>query len=132
MVLRSAQVRAPLGFGDHVARMISRGTWSLNVIIVQQSGKVQQERPLHKLEISLGKIKLRRDDKTRFKESYNGEMQVCGARGGGDAAAQGLFLNLKGNLSFMLACESKQERNTAIYLIRKFAMLQSVALGSSD
>ena len=115
-----------------MARMISRGTWSLNVIVVQQNGRVQQERPLHKLEISFAKVKLRRDDKTRFKESYNGEMQVCGARGGGDAAAQGLFLNFKGTLNFMLACESKKERNCAIYLIRKFALLQSVALASSD
>lgn len=49
-------------------------------------------------------------------------MQVCGARGGGDAAAQGLFLALSPSLVFMLACESAKQRNTAILLIRSRAL----------
>lgn len=128
----STLVTSPPAYGEYVARMISRGTLSLNVVIVQQCGRVLQERPLHKLEISFSKVKIRRDDKTRYKEAYNSEMRVCGARGGGDAAAQGLFLNLKGSMSFMIACENKKDRNCAIALIRKFALLQSVSLASND
>ena len=47
---------------------------------------------------------------------------MCGARGGGDAAAQGLFLALSPSLVFMLACEASRERNAAIMLIRRFAL----------
>jgi hypothetical protein len=96
----------PLAFVQHVNRLLSRGSAAVNVIIVQHNGRVQQERPLHVLEIAFAKLKFRRADKTRFKEEYNAEMQVCGARGGGDAAAQGLFINLKGEMSVMVACES--------------------------
>ena len=59
-------------------------------------------------------------------------MQVCGARGGGDAAAQGLFLALSPALVFMLACEASRERNAAIMLIRRFAQEVGINLGGPD
>ena len=59
--------------------------------------------------------------------------QVCGARGGGDAAAQGLFLALGPHLVFMLACESARQRNAAIMLIRHFAAEKGLSiLGPKD
>jgi hypothetical protein len=42
-------------------------------------------------------------------------------RGGGEAAAQGLFLALGPESAFMLACESAKERNAAVSLLRYFA-----------
>ena len=47
-------------------------------------------------------------------------MRWC-ARGGGDAAAQGLFVALTQSTVLMLACESARERNAAIMLMRRFA-----------
>lgn len=44
--------------------------------------------------------------------------QVCGARGGGDAAKQGVFLVIRKDSVWMLACESPKERNLAIRLIK--------------
>lgn len=45
--------------------------------------------------------------------------QVCGARGGGDGAAQGMFLALHPQHVFMLALETPDKRNMCISLIRK-------------
>jgi hypothetical protein len=79
------------------------------------------------------RIKLKRAGKTRYKENYNDQMQVCGARGGGDAAAQGLFLCLGPTLVFMLALESAKQRNAAIMLIRMRALARGFhVLGPKD
>ena len=48
-------------------------------------------------------------------------VQVCGARGGGDGAAQGVFLAFAAGQAFMLACESSRQRNMCIMLIRTLA-----------
>lgn len=45
--------------------------------------------------------------------------KVCGARGGGDGAAQGMFLALNSQHVFMLALETPFKRNVCIGLIRK-------------
>lgn len=47
--------------------------------------------------------------------------QLCGVRGGGNAAAQAAFWQAKAGLSFVLAFESERERNAAIMLARRFA-----------
>ncbi|KAK9125669.1 hypothetical protein Scep_014515 [Stephania cephalantha] len=47
--------------------------------------------------------------------------QLCGVRGGGNAAAQALFWQVKRGLSYVLAFESERERNAAIMLARRFA-----------
>ena len=43
---------------------------------------------------------------------------MCGARGGGDAAKQGVFLVIRKDSVWMLACESPKERYLAIRLIK--------------
>lgn len=48
-------------------------------------------------------------------------LQLCGVRGGGNAAAQALFWQAKKELSFVLAFESERERNAAVMLARRFA-----------
>ena len=61
-------------------------------------------------------------------------LQVCGARGGGDGAAQGVFLAFAAGQAFMLACESSRQRNVCILLIRTFAAkgMGHVLVGPSD
>ena len=48
-------------------------------------------------------------------------MQLCGARGGGISAAQGIFWQAKKGLTFLLAFESARERNAAVMLARRFS-----------
>ncbi len=47
-----------------------------------------------------------------------GGPQLCGARGGGDAAKLGIFLVMAKSSVWMLACESTWERNALITCIR--------------
>ena len=56
-------------------------------------------------------------------------MQVCGARGGGQAAARALYWVANKSLSFILVLESERERNAAILLARRFARDQNVSPG---
>jgi hypothetical protein len=47
--------------------------------------------------------------------------QLCGARGGGDAAVRSLYWVAHKNLTFMLVLDTERERNAAILLARRFA-----------
>lgn len=49
-------------------------------------------------------------------------LQLCGVRGGGEAASQAMFWRPRNDLSLVLAFESTRERNTAIMLARRFAI----------
>lgn len=48
-------------------------------------------------------------------------VQLCGVRGGGNAAPQAAFLQVNSGVSFVLAFESERERNAAIMVARRFA-----------
>lgn len=48
-------------------------------------------------------------------------LQLCGSRGGGNAAACAVFWQTRKNLSYTLAFETDRDRNAAIMLARKFA-----------
>ena len=56
-------------------------------------------------------------------------VQLCGARGGGQAAVRALYWVANKNLSLMLVLESERERNAAILLARRFARDQNVSSG---
>lgn len=53
-------------------------------------------------------------------------MQLCGARGGGQAASRALYWVANKSHSLMLVLESERERNAAILLARRFARDQNV------
>lgn len=55
-------------------------------------------------------------------------MQLCGARGGGQAASRALYWVANKSLSLMLVLESERERNAAILLARRFARDQNVSI----
>ncbi|KAL5699736.1 Stomatal closure-related actin-binding protein 1 [Ranunculus cassubicifolius] len=74
------------------------------------------------------RIKLCKGRITKAKESYSSSMQLCGVRGGGNAAAQALFWYVRKGLSFVLAFESERERNAAIMLARRFAFDCNITL----
>ena len=121
------------GLSSTVAGAANLESVEFNCVVVQRNGEMQDRREVHQLEVLNDRVKLKRAGKTRFKESFSEAMQVCGARGGGDAAAQGLFLALSPSLVFMLACESAKQRNAAILLIRKRAAERNVVvLGPKD
>lgn len=48
-------------------------------------------------------------------------LQLCGVRGGGNAAAQALFWQANKGLSFVLAFESEREKGMRLILARRFA-----------
>ncbi|KAM0872780.1 hypothetical protein ACQ4PT_038488 [Festuca glaucescens] len=50
------------------------------------------------------------------------EYNLCGVRGGGDAAPQAMFWQPRKDLSFVLGFETARERNSAIMLARRFAI----------
>eukprot|EP00239_Pterosperma_sp_CCMP1384_P008354 CAMPEP_0197852696 /NCGR_PEP_ID=MMETSP1438-20131217/21227_1 /TAXON_ID=1461541 /ORGANISM="Pterosperma sp., Strain CCMP1384" /LENGTH=396 /DNA_ID=CAMNT_0043466857 /DNA_START=15 /DNA_END=1205 /DNA_ORIENTATION=- len=116
------------GLTDYVNTLMARGGGEFNVVIVQLNGAMQDRRSVYQLEVLSSKLKIKRNGRTKYKENYHPRMQVCGARGGGDAAAQGLFLALTPSLVFMLASESSRERNAAIMLIRKFSQQNGIFL----
>jgi hypothetical protein len=59
-------------------------------------------------------------------------MQLCGARGAGQAAVRSLYWVANKGLSLMLVLESERERNAAILLARRFASNQNVTLLGPD
>jgi len=127
-----AAIRVGDGLQEYVNTLLAKGGGEFNVVIVQLNGSMQDRKSVFQLEVLHGRLKIKRNGKTKYKEHYSQTMQVCGARGGGDAAAQGLFLALSSSLVFMLACESSRERNAAIMLIRRFALESNIQLGGPE
>jgi hypothetical protein len=67
-----------------------------------------------------------------FKAVIGYAMQLCGARGAGQAAVRSLYWVANKGLSLMLVMESERERNAAILLARRFASNQNVTLLGPD
>ncbi|MBA0587693.1 hypothetical protein Gorai_000816 [Gossypium raimondii] len=85
------------------------------------NGVDQPSESIHVLHVGKMRMKLCKGKATIAKEYYSGLMQLCGVRGGGNAAAQALFWQAKKEFSVVLAFESERDRNAAIMLARRFA-----------
>ncbi|KAJ7280479.1 hypothetical protein O6H91_Y373000 [Diphasiastrum complanatum] len=120
------------GLGPFVEALTQKGGADFHVIIVQQNGELMEKQSLHVLNIGKMRIKLYKGRTTKVKEHYTPAMQLCGARGGGEAAALCLFWIAKKGQSFMLGFESERERNAAIMLARRFAFDCNVMLAGPD
>ncbi|CAM6129344.1 unnamed protein product [Calypogeia fissa] len=120
------------GLDNYVEILFNKGGTQFNVRIVLKNGEMVKKQSLHTFDVSRTRIKLFNSHGVKAKESYSSSMQLCGARGGGDSAAQGLFWVVSKGVTFMLVLESERERNAAILLARRFAKASKIFLGGPD
>ncbi|XP_078170825.1 stomatal closure-related actin-binding protein 1-like [Carex rostrata] len=110
------------GLVAHIEALVRKPETVFNVIVLDINGENYPSSSLHALNIGRLRIKLCKGKSILAKEFYSSTMQVCGVRGGGDAATLSLFWGVRKGLSFVLAFESTRERNAAIMLARRFAV----------
>ncbi|KAL7202764.1 hypothetical protein ACSBR1_034268 [Camellia fascicularis] len=120
------------GLGNYVESLVRRHDTEFNVVIAQMNGVDYPSQSIHVLHVGKMRIKLCKSKTTVAKEYYSTSMQLCGVRGGGNAAAQASFWQAKVGLSFILAFESERERNAAIMLARRFAFDCNIMLAGPD
>nr|XP_023874758.1 stomatal closure-related actin-binding protein 1-like [Quercus suber]XP_023874759.1 stomatal closure-related actin-binding protein 1-like [Quercus suber]XP_023874760.1 stomatal closure-related actin-binding protein 1-like [Quercus suber] len=120
------------GLGSHVEALVRRHDIEFNVVVTQMNGVNHPSESIHVLHVGRMRIKLCKGKTTIAKEYYSTSMQLCGVRGGGNAAAQALFWQAKKGLSFVVAFESERERNAAIMLARRFAFDCNIMLAGPD
>ncbi|KAL6009852.1 hypothetical protein ACLOJK_000283 [Asimina triloba] len=109
------------GLGSYVEALVRKADTEFNVVVTQMNGHDHASHSIYVFHVGKMRIRLRKGMITKAKEPYSSSMQLCGVRGGGNAAAQALFWQPKKVLSFTLAFESERERNAAIMLARRFA-----------
>lgn len=120
------------GLGNYVESLVRRHDTEFNVIVIQMNGVDQPSESIHILHVGKMRIKLCKGKTTMAKEYYSPTMQLCGVRGGGNAAAQAVFWKAKLGVSFALAFESERERNAAIMLARRFAFDCNIMLAGPE
>nr|XP_024364857.1 stomatal closure-related actin-binding protein 1-like isoform X3 [Physcomitrium patens]PNR27578.1 hypothetical protein PHYPA_029730 [Physcomitrium patens] len=131
-IFTTGPLDAAPGLGNYVEALFKKGSSEFNIRLVQQNGEVL-EKPLHRVMlIDRTRIKLYKGRKTIAKEEYTSIIQLCGARGGGQAASRALYWVANKGLSLMLVLDSERERNAAILLARRFARDQNVTLFGPD
>ncbi|KAK3125854.1 hypothetical protein QOZ80_7BG0610540 [Eleusine coracana subsp. coracana] len=109
------------GLADCVEALVRNPETEYTVIVLQVNGIPQPADSLHVLCIGRLRIRLDTGKTVVAREFYSSAMQMCGVRGGGDAAPQAIFWQPKKDLSFVLAFETTRERNSALMLARRFA-----------
>ncbi|XP_049379670.1 stomatal closure-related actin-binding protein 1 [Solanum stenotomum] len=120
------------GLGNYVEALVRRHDIEFNVVVVQMNGTDHTAETIHVLHIGRMRMKLCKGKSSVAKEYYSTSMQLCGVRGGGNAAAQAAFWQVKTGLSFVLAFETERERNAAIMLARRFAYDCNIMLSGPD
>ncbi|KAL2322330.1 hypothetical protein Fmac_026709 [Flemingia macrophylla] len=119
------------GLGTYVEALVRKHDTEFNVAVTQ-TGSDNPMESIHVLHVGKMRMKLCKGKSTIVKEYYSSSMQLCGVRGGGNAAAQAVFWQPKQGLSFVLAFESERERNAAIMLARRFAFDCNIILAGPD
>lgn len=109
------------GLGNYVEALVHKHDTTFNVVVTQVNGIDQQSQSIHALHVGKMRMKLCKGKATVVKEYYSSAMQLCGVRGGGNAAAQAIFWQVKPGQSFIIAFETERDRNAAIMLARRFA-----------
>ncbi|KAL4320430.1 hypothetical protein HN51_064527 [Arachis hypogaea] len=128
----TGQIDPAAGLGTYVEALVRKHDTEFNVVVTQMNGSHQPTESIHALHVGKMRMKLCKGKTTIAKEYYSSSMQLCGVRGGGNAAAQALFWQPKQGLSFVLAFESERERNAAIMLARRFAFDCNIVLAGPD
>ncbi|XWS52653.1 hypothetical protein CRYUN_Cryun11dG0089400 [Craigia yunnanensis] len=120
------------GLGNFVEALVRKHDVEFNVVVTQMNGADHPSESIHVLHVGKMRMKLCKGKTTIAKEYYSNSMQLCGVRGGGNAAAQALFWQAKKGLSVVLAFESERDRNAAIMLARRFAFDCNIMLTGPD
>ncbi|KAL6966679.1 Stomatal closure-related actin-binding protein 1 [Sarracenia purpurea var. burkii] len=120
------------GLGSYVESLVRKHDTEFNVVVQMNEVDRHPSQSIHVLHVGKMRMKLCKGKTTIAKEYYSTSMQLCGIRGGGNAAAQALFWQAKSGLSFVLAFESERERNAAIMLARRFAFDCNIILAGPD
>lgn len=120
------------GLESYVETLLRKPNAEFNVVISQVNGQDHSSRSVHIFHVGKMRMKLCKGWITKARESYSPSMQLCGVRGGGNAAAKALFWQARKGHSFILAFESERERNAAIILSRKYALDCNVMLAGPD
>ncbi|XP_047973487.1 stomatal closure-related actin-binding protein 1 [Salvia hispanica] len=128
----SGPIDPAAGLGNYVEALVRRHDTEFTALLIQMNGEDHPSQSIHVLHIGKMRIKLSKGQTTIAKEYYSNSMQLCGIRGGGNAAAQSVYWQAKTGLSFILAFESERERNAAIMLARRFAFDCNIALAGPD
>ncbi|CAA2997315.1 stomatal closure-related actin-binding protein 1-like [Olea europaea var. sylvestris] len=131
-VRTTAPIDPAAGLGNYVEALVRRHDTEFNVVIIQINGVDNQSQSIHVLHVGKMRMKLCKGKTTVAKEYYSNSMQLCGVRGGGNAAAQAVYWQAKVGHSFVLAFESERERNAAIMLARRFAFDCNIMLAGPD
>ncbi|MBA0857474.1 hypothetical protein Goshw_012941, partial [Gossypium schwendimanii] len=121
MLTTTGAIDPAAGLGNYVEALVRKHDVEFNVVVTQMNGVDQPSESIHVLHVGKMRMKLCKGNATIAKEYYSGLMQLCGVRGGGNAAAQALFWLAKKEFSVVLAFESERDRNAAIMLARRFA-----------
>ncbi|KQK21577.1 stomatal closure-related actin-binding protein 1 isoform X2 [Brachypodium distachyon] len=110
------------GLLDYVETLVRKPETEFNVVVLQLNGIDQPKESVHVLNVGRLRMRLCKGKTVVAKEFYSSSMQLCGVRGGGEAASQAMFWQPRSDLSLGLAFETARERNTAIMLARRFAI----------
>ncbi|KAK8582156.1 hypothetical protein V6N13_145137 [Hibiscus sabdariffa] len=120
------------GLGNYVEALVRKHDVEFKVVVTQMNGADHPSESIHVLHVGKMRMKLCKGKMTIAKEYYSSSMQLCGVRGGGNAAAQALFWQAKKGFSVVLAFESERDRNAAIMLARRFAFDCNIMLAGPD
>ncbi|KAF8111134.1 hypothetical protein N665_0076s0130 [Sinapis alba] len=120
------------GLGSYVEALVRKHDVDFNVVVTQMSGEDHTSESIHLFHVGKMRIKLCKGKTVIAKEYYSSAMQLCGVRGGGNAAAQAVYWQAKKGVSFVVAFESERERNAAIMLARRFACDCNVTLAGPE
>ncbi|KAI4304767.1 hypothetical protein MLD38_040238 [Melastoma candidum] len=132
MLSTTGPIEGAPGLGSYVEALVRKHDTEFNVVIIQMSGMDHLSESIHVLHIGKMRIKLTKGTTTVAKEYYSSSMQLCGVRGGGNAAPQALFWQVRNRTSYVLAFESERERNAAILLARRFAYDCNIILAGPE
>ncbi|KAK3147161.1 hypothetical protein QOZ80_3BG0278870 [Eleusine coracana subsp. coracana] len=110
------------GLVDYVETLVKKPESEFNVVVLQLNGVDQPKESVHVLNVGRLRMRLMKGKSVVAKEFYSSSMQLCGVRGGGEAASQAMFWRPRNDISMVLAFETARERNTAIMLARRFAI----------
>lgn len=116
------------GLVDYVETLVRNPETDYNVVVLKVNGINQPTDSIHVLCVGKLRMRLAKGTTVVAREFYSSSMQLCGVRGGGDAAPQAMFWQPREGLSLVLGFETPRERNSGIMLARRFAIDCNIVL----